>query len=399
MAMKKVAFLKIPVVAICLILLAGCWNSRELDDLGIVVAAGIDKTDDGQYLLVNQVINPSEIATDAPTTRPPVSTYTSTGPTIFEAFRNMAHQSPRKMYLPQLRLLVIGKDLAEEGIMPSLDLFFRDHEFRTGYYISIAKDTDVETLLSTITAYEKIPANKLMYSIEIVEESQGSSHGITIDELISQIRNKGQNPVIAGLLMEGPEDTGTNISNVENINAPTKITTDHLGVMKEDKLVGWLNEDASKGYNYILGNIKSSVVTHPCTGGTASIEVLRTKSNMDASFEGGKPTVSIQLDLEGNVGEINCPIDLSKIETIQKLNKEVEQEIKKNMEESIKIAQNDFESDIFGFGSLIHRKNPKYWKTVENDWDAQFKELDVDIQVKAKLRRKGGTTQPITKEG
>ncbi|WP_169513913.1 Ger(x)C family spore germination protein [Halalkalibacillus halophilus] len=385
-------------VLLCGALLSGCWDSDELDELGIVVAAGIDKTEDDEYLLVTQVINPSEIATEAPTTRPPASTYSTTGKTLLEAFRKMTHKSPRKMYLSQLRLVVIGKDLAEEGIMQPLDLFYRDHEFRTGFYVTISKETDVETLLSILTPYEKIPANKLMHSIEAVEENHGSSHGITIDELITQIRNKGQNPVITGLLMEGPAESGTNISNVENIDAPTKITIDHLGVLKGDQLVGWMNEDESLGYNYTQGDINSSVVTHPCSEGTAGIEILRGDNNMGVTFENDEPSISIELNLEGNIAEIDCPVDLSQADVIQQLNQQTEEEITRLIEESIAINQNEFETDIFGFGDLIHRKNPKYWKTVENNWDEQFKELVVEIQVKVELRRKGSATQPITKE-
>ncbi|MFG6147721.1 Ger(x)C family spore germination protein [Halobacillus sp. B23F22_1] len=398
MLVKKGGFFKISAAVLCLILLTGCWNSNELDELSIVVAMGIDKTDDNQYELVTQVINPSEIATDAPTTRPPVSTYSTTGKTLFEAFRQLTHKSPRKMYLSQLRLLVIGKDLAEEGILSSLDLFYRDHEFRTGFYVTIAKDTDVETLLSVLTAYEKIPANKLMNSIDAVETNHGSSKGVTIDELITQIHSKGQSPVIAGLLLEGPEDSGTNISNVENIDAPVELTIDHLGVLKNDRLVGWLDEDASKGYNYVVGDIKNSVVTLPCQDGTTSIEILRTQSSMEASFSEGKPSISIELDVEGNVAEVDCPIDLSKEDSIQKLNDETEKEIKRLMEASLKMAQKNFETDIFGFGGMIHRKDPEYWKTVEKDWDNHFKDLNLDIQIKAELRRKGDAEQPITKE-
>ncbi|MCP3027620.1 Ger(x)C family spore germination protein [Halobacillus sp. A5] len=397
--MKRGIFFKVSAAALCLLLLTGCWNSKDLDKLGIVVAMGIDKTDDDQYLLVTQVINPSEIATEAPTTRPPVSTYSTTGETIFEAFRKLASESSRDMYLAQLRLLVIGEDLAEEGMMSSLDLFYRDHQFRTAFYVAVARDTDVNTLLSILTPYEKIPANKLMSAIEAVEQSHGSSKGVRIDELISQIRNKGQNPVITGLLKEGPSDTGNNITNIENIDAPSNLTIDHLGVLKDDRLVGWLDDEASRGYNYILGNVKSSVVTHPCTDGTASIEILRTQSNMDAVFKGGEPSIAIELDVEGNVGELDCPIDLGEADSLKDLNKETEKEIKRLMETSIQISQDDYGIDIFGFGSVIHRKNPKYWKTVEDDWDTHFKELDVDIQVKAELRRKGNSTQPIKKEG
>lgn len=392
-------YLKAIILAVCLLLLAGCWNSKELDDLGIVVAVGIDKTEDDQFLLVTQVINPSEIATDAPTTRPPVSIYESTGDSIFEAFRNMTEKSPRKMYLSQLRVLVIGNRLAEEGILPSLDIFYRDHEFRTAFFVTIAKDTGVKDLLKVLTPYEKIPANKLMHSMESVQRSLGSSKGIAIDELIAQILSKGQNPVLPGLLIEGDAEIGTAIENIEKIDAPTQLRVDHLAVMKEDRVIGWLTPDESKGLNYITGDMESTTVSYPCDSeGLVSVEVLRTDSSSKAKFEDRTPSISIELELEGNVGELNCPIDLTKAESIETINGDVEKKVKQMMEAAIKAAQEDFGSDIFGFGSLIQRKNPDYWKTVEKDWNSQFKELKVEIQVKAQIRRKGNSTQPITIE-
>ncbi|MYL69484.1 Ger(x)C family spore germination protein [Halobacillus litoralis] len=386
-------------LAVCLLLLSGCWNSKELDDLGIVVAVGIDKTEDDQFLLVTQVINPSEIATDAPTTRPPVSIYESTGDSLFEAFRNMTEKSPRKMYLSQLRLLVIGRGLAEEGILPSLDAFYRDHEFRTAFFVTIAKDTGVKDLLKVLTPYEKIPANKLMHSMEAVQRSLGSSKGVVIDELIGQILSKGQSPVLPGLLIDGDSDIGTAIENIEKIDAPTQLRIDNLAVMEEDRLIGWLTPEESKGLNYITGDMKSTTVSYPCGDeGLISVEVLRTDKSSKAKFEDGDPTISIELELEGNVGELDCPIDLTKAESIETINGEVEKRVKQKMEAAIKAAQEDFGSDIFGFGNLIHRKNPAYWKTVEKSWNSKFKELKIDIQVKAQIRRKGNSTQPITKE-
>ncbi|WLR48728.1 Ger(x)C family spore germination protein [Halobacillus litoralis] len=386
-------------LAICLLLLSGCWNSKELDDLGIVVAVGIDKTEDNQFLLITQVINPSEIATDAPTTRPPVSIYESTGDSLFEAFRNMTEKSPRKMYLSQLRLLVIGRKLAEEGILPSLDAFYRDHEFRTAFFVTIAKDTGVKDLLNVLTPYEKIPANKLMHSMEAVQRSLGSSRGVVIDELIAQIRSKGQNPVLPGLLIDGNAEVGTSIENIEKIDAPTQLRIDNLAVMEEDRLIGWLKPEESKGLNYITGDMESTTVSYPCEDkGLISVEVLRTDNSLKAKFDDGNPTISIELELEGNVGELDCPIDLTKAESIETINGEVENRVKQKMQAAIKAAQEDFGSDIFGFGNLIHRKNPAYWKTIENNWNSKFKELKIDIQVKAQIRRKGNSTQPITKE-
>ncbi len=39
------------------IVLPGCWDKRELTDLAIISAIGIDRTNDGNYVLHLQIIN------------------------------------------------------------------------------------------------------------------------------------------------------------------------------------------------------------------------------------------------------------------------------------------------------------------------------------------------------
>ncbi|KHE67074.1 hypothetical protein LD39_19440 [Halobacillus sp. BBL2006] len=392
-------FTRIVILFGCLFLLTGCWNSRELDELGIAVALGIDKTDEDLYHLSVQVINPSEIATDAPTTRPPVSTYSTTGRTVLEAFRKLSKKTPRKIYFSQLRLLVLGTKISEEGIMPTLDFLYRDHEYRTSFYVVVAKNAPVESMLSIITPYEKIPANKIMNSIENAEKHLAATKGVSIDKLISAIRSDGEDPVLSGILMEGGEDIGTNISNVENVDAPTKMEVDNLGVFKDDQLVGWLTEEQSQGLNYATGNVNSTVVTHPCKEeGTLSAEIIRSSASMKSEMKGNKPTIKIEVEAEGNIGEVDCNIDLSKPESIRKINKEVDKVIEKVIQDSVHAAQ-EFGSDVFGFGNVLHRDHPEYFKKVEKDWENQFKELEVEISVKTKIRRKGNSVQPIDKEG
>lgn len=384
----------------CLLVLSGCWNSRELDELGIAVSLGLDKNEEGDYLLSVQVINPSEIATEAPTTRPPVSTYTTTGETLFEAFRRLTTKSPRKIYFSQLRLVVVGTKLAEEGIMPALDFFYRDHEFRPSFYVMVAKNASVEDMLSVITPFEKIPANKIMNSIDNVMNNWGASQGVSLDKLISAIRSPGEEPALGGIILEGSADIGTNMSNVENVDAPTKLEIDHIAVFKSDKLAGWLTEEESQGLNFVKGNVNSTILTSPCEDeGTLSVEILRSQPIMVAKMKGDKPSITIDIHAEGNIGEVDCKVDLGKPNAIKKINKEAEKNIKEKVQSAITVAQEEYASDMFGFGNVVERDEPKYWKKAKNDWESQFKDLDITVKVKVAVRRKGNSTQPIDKKG
>ncbi|WP_173917664.1 Ger(x)C family spore germination protein [Halobacillus sp. Marseille-Q1614] len=399
--MKKKLTSVFLVLTACLVFLSGCWDSREMDDLGIGVALGIDKTEEGKYVVYVQLINPSEIATEAPSTRPPVSLYKEEGDTLFEALRKMTTTSPRRVYLSQLRLVVLSSALAEEGILSTLDFLYRDHNMRTSFFLTVAKDSNVEDILSVITAYEKIPANKVMDTLKNAEESWAATHGVNIDDVISDIHSKGIHPVMTGVTMKGSEEIGNNISNVENIDSPTRLEVDNLAIFKGDRLIGWLNEDESKGYNDIAGNVKGTIVNLPCEEGEGkvAIEIIRTQAAIESEMNNEKPAIIVSLEAEANVGEVQCDIDLSKIKTIKKLDEQLEKTLKDRMELAIDSAQEKYKSDIFGFGNSIHRQHPKYWKKVEKSWDEHFPELDVKVDVSTDIRRKGTTAQPAIKEG
>ncbi|SEB20666.1 spore germination protein KC [Thalassobacillus cyri] len=385
-----------------LIFLSGCWSSRELDELGIAVALGIDKTEEGTYSLTVQIINPSEIAAEKATTRPPVTLYKAEGETLFEAIRKMTKKAPRKIYFSQLRLLILGQSLAEEGVLPALDLLYRDAEFRTSFFMTIAKNASVEDILSVITPYEKIPANKIMDTITAAQENWAATEGVYIDQVISDIRSTGKSPVMTGILLNGSEDTGNSIKNIESPDAPTRLEIDHLSVFKDDRMLGWLNEAESKGYNYIVGNVKNTLINFPCKeegSGKIGVEILRSNAAIDAKLKKGKPVISVEIEAEGNVGEVECQIDLSKPETLQMIEQKTEGDIKDKMQLSVKAAQEVYKSDIFGFGNAINRKEPNYWKKVEKEWNAHFVETDVEFDVKVNIRRKGTNVQPVQKEG
>jgi spore germination protein KC len=47
------------------------------------------------------------------------------------------------------------------------------------------------------------------------------------------------------------------------------------------------------------------------------------------------------------------------------------------------------EADIFGIGLQYHRKFPKYWRELGNDWKDTYRSMNIDIRVTTKIRRFG----------
>lgn len=380
-------------VLLLLTFATGCWNRRELNTLAIQLGTGIDKIGD-QYQIAVQVVDPSEVAAakSAATVRSPVVMYKATASSLFEAYRTLTVSSPRKIYGSHIRVLIIGESLARTGIDKVLDLLSRDPELRTDYYIMIARGTSAENVLKILTPLEKIPANKLFASLDTSSKAWAPTTAFTLDQLISQMVVEGQHPVLTGVVIKGDPKPGESQANVKQIEPSAYLKLSGLAVFKGARLVGWLNRDESKGYNILMDNIKSTAANLTCPdGGTIVLEILRSKTKVKGEVANDEPAIHVQMKSEANIAEVNCKIDLSDPMTIHNLEIQAAQKSIELMENSVKVMQTRYNSDIFGFGQVIYRSNPKYWSKKSGDWDSLFRQLQVKYKAEFLIRRTGTT--------
>ncbi|USK32140.1 Ger(x)C family spore germination protein [Bacillus sp. F19] len=397
----KWSFKILIILIIVLLFTTGCWNRREMNELAITLAIGLDKTMDGQYLVTAQVVNPEEVAAKGGSGSSTVVIYQATGETIFEAFRKTTRESPRRIYPSHLRILVIGESLAKEGIGKSLDFLFRNWQLRSDFYIAVAKGMNAEGILKVPTVLEKIPANNLFNSLKVSEKAWSETSSVTLDDLIADMVSDGKQPVLTGIeaRIKGNEEVALSKTNVELIDSPGRLLFDRLAVFDKDKLIGWLDDKQSRTYNAVTNKVKSTVVNISCPKeGKAVLQLLQSKAKVKGKVKNGKPEIDIELHTEYNVGEVECNIDLTKPEIIKKIEKIEEQRATKMFEQSIKQVQEEFEVDIFGFGEAVHRAEPKAWKKLKKNWEKEFEELPVNIKVDVKIRRIGTVGNSFLKD-
>ena len=53
------------------LLLTGCWDRKELNQLGIAMAIGLDKGDDGKIQLTSQIVRPGAMEKQGGGNEPP----------------------------------------------------------------------------------------------------------------------------------------------------------------------------------------------------------------------------------------------------------------------------------------------------------------------------------------
>lgn len=382
------------------IFITGCWSRREMNDLAIAVGIGIDKVGDEYHVSV-QVVEPGQIAgTKGGTPLAPVNLYQTTGATVLEALRRITMDSPRKIYLAHLRMLIIGEDLAKEGIDKVLDFLSRDTEVRNDYFMVVARNTLAEETLKILTSLEKVPSNKLFSSLKSAEKYWAPASTITLANLIGDLVAKGKDPVLTGLEIIGDIAKGETTENINTVENAAKLEYTGLAVFNKDKLVGWLNESDSKVYSYLQNDVNNTVsfVDYP-DGGKVGIRIFRAHSKMKGSIHNGKPQIQIVQNIEADIEEVQSKnLDLSETQTITELEDLLNQKVEYMFKKSIKKVQQDFKVDSFGFGEVIHRSNPQEWKKLKKSWNQSFVNLTVSVKCNTKIRQLGKVSNSFLKE-
>ncbi len=385
------------------LLLTGCWNRIELNEMAIVMGMGIDKVEEtNEYRVSFQVVNPKAVSTGTAGgggIGTPVTVYTGTEKKLFEAVRKTSQKVPRQLFFSHMQLLIIGETVAKEGIQELFDFFERNPETRLTPKVLVTRGTEAESMLRILTPIENIPANGLSGKIEMTEKLWSENVNNEMDDVIKALVSEGREPIISGARIIGNPEEGTKKSNLEQTNPPTLVEIKGVALFKEGKLRRWLDGHKVRGILLIQDQMKSTVMAIDCKNEKEAIgiEIVRSKSDVTAKVQDGRPTIHIHIRQEGFIGEMTCPIDLTKKEEITKLEKEWARETKKIVMEAVKVAQSE-KSDIFGFGEAVKRANPKAWEKMKKEWSKTFAESKVDVKVDAFIRLPGKRTKPYLSE-
>jgi len=388
-----------------LILLSGCWSKKELTDIAIISAFGIDKNDKGQYVGTIQVINPGKVTggqqDGGSSIGPPINVYTETGNNLTEVSRKFSTGISRRLYYAHTNLVVVGERLArEEGILRLFDAMDRDPEFRITSEVIIAQDMEAKDIVRTITPIDKIPSNKVIKTLKSTEKNWGTHLRANMKDVLNNLVSDGKEPLITGFRIKGEIDQAMKMANIEETTPKAVLEAEGIALFRNGKLVDWLQGSTARGSLWILDKIEKTDVNINWQEHVEAIayEVIRQKTKVLPKVYNEEPLITIDVSAEGDIGEVEIPVDLTDPLVLVKIEKEVEKEIKKEIQEAIKQAQKN-KSDVFGFGEVVQRADPKLWKKLKSDWNSvYFPELVVDVKVDAFVRRTGIRTKSFLTE-
>lgn len=376
---------KIIVFLIMLFGLTGCYNYRELNDLGIVSGISIAKVDEG-YELTVEVVNTRK-ETDASTGNETAFViYKNTSDSLQEGFRRLINEAPKKMYGAQIELLILDESLAREDLKNIVDFLSRDPEIRSEFYVIVGKSDDI---LEITTPLVKISSKNIVQSLMANNKYLGSTNLVTFHDLIDNYLNDKIDLALPAIKLVGNTDSGKEIDNLEVSNNEAFSLLDNMAVFKDNKLVGYLTEEESKVYNLVMGNLKTTLVKTDFEDDEYVInEMVGIDCKVDVNPKKNK--VSITVEGKAAISEANYSGDLESDKTIKKIQKALNKYTEEIVEKSIYDTIDKYDADIYGFEDMFYKKDAKYYKdNIKENWDEIFHNLDIDVKSKIEIFEKG----------
>ncbi len=354
--------------------LYGCWNYRGLDKMAIAVGWALDKTPDGEnYELTFEILQPSAAQSESATIQ---TTLISTeGKTLFEAVRNSKKRLSQKLYFGNMEIMIINQEIAkEEGLKPVIDLMLRDGEPRETMKIIISQEKTARDLLSATAVNNSIVSQAIKNIVANDNKVTASTKNIDLYQVYDILESDG-----ISLVLPAFHITENNKQKVPESNG--------TAVFKSDKLLGYLSPAETRAYLFVVDEVKGGVLTISLQGNKKpdiTLEIADNKTKKSFSYEDGRIKITIDIKLSVYIDEAMCPIDVTKKEDIKKVQKITKEELTQNIQNVIQKAQLEYESDLFGFGSMIHQKDLSLWSKLSKDWNTHFKN-DLDITINPEI--------------
>jgi spore germination protein KC len=406
--MKKAVFI---FLCALLPLLGGCSSSNELSTLALCSSVLYDVGPSGKVAITLEVLDPSSMGGGKESGGGQSASclhLKGEGDTSSDALRQIAMSFERKLYYPHITARVITEDYARIKLEKSIDFLLRDNEVREGAMLIVVKGENADKLYKASTGL----ADTVAGYIEDMKSSQPYMTGTAVfTDTIAFIRSyylDGKEPVAGVLELQKVEDgeqepgshgnqTGTGQS-APSESEKYKIRYAGLAVFREARLVGFLNDSEARAYNIITNQIKTAIASIPFPDGYVDVQTTRSKADVKTEIRDGLAYVTIKVNctlfVRGVQGTENME-DFAAQKQVEEMFNEI---IKGEIEATIAKVQNEYHSDIFGFGQMVHAQHPRDWNTMKDGWNDWFDQAVVRVEVQSSIDRAGKIKEPFQME-
>ncbi len=381
--MKKAIFL---LTIIMPFILLGCWDSIETEKLGVVTSIGIELSDNNNIkVIIQQVSHKNQIAGNQSSdgiSQKPFYVNSEVAPTISEAIQKISSNQHQKIYFGHTKVIILDEELVNsKGIQFVIDFYKRIPEMTPKTWLLISKSGQLDKILNANTGLNLDTGSMIE---ETIKNEKDNSY-LTVNNLkdfIEMLNTSGSEAYTSGISIL-PKDSTSKTSD-------EKFTIRDTAVFKNDKLIGWLKNEESRGLSLARGNVKGGFISVPFEDNVISLKIIKANSKIYPVINNEQMQINLILNVVSNVAESNVESDFLSKDTIKKIEQHENEKIKEEIHSAI-VKSKNLNSDVFQLGSYFNMSYPDLWKKYKNNWNSYYPNVKVNIHVNTTIKNIGNT--------
>ncbi|WP_234117253.1 Ger(x)C family spore germination protein [Clostridium hydrogenum] len=377
------------IIIVLMIASTGCKQSKqEINQMGIVLTTGFDLTPDGKYIFTAELLNPesSSSSTSKKNTTESSSDvviFTSLGDTPYTATTNLAESYGKPLFFAHSKYVVLGENLSKQGLNLFMDAVFRIRTTRPDTILLIAKGR-ASDIVKANAAGEKIPADSIENLVKF-QSSMGYFPMISRLDFANALLNKTSTPILGVITLKN------------KFNTDNTFDLSGTAIFKNDKLIGFMDMNETRGMEWIEGKVQSGIVSaHMPDNSIVDFSILHSKSKIKPLIKKDSLSIQININAEANIVEMTSTLNPMKdYKVMDKFSTALSNSIKSEVLLALNSAQKKYKSDVFGFGNIISQTYPDLWDKIKPEWQSIFPNIKVDVTVTSSVKRPGLISKPI----
>lgn len=382
------------------LLLAGCWDRKEVEDMGFVVAIGLDQGPDGTVVVTFQVAIPRAMVGSSGTGgggggqggagTPPAVVETIAQKTVYEAIRNLETKVNRRISLVQVRLVVLGNDLAKNGVSEHIGLLTRHRELRETVMVMVAENK-AEEILRLNPVMERDPSLFLEDLTRRAYERTAWAPRVNLHQFLLAYETLGRDPILPVVhrRMVSP-----GLERAPRASTPTLRGT---AVFRDDRMVCLLSPRETEMLLMLMRRMRSFVSAMPIPENPdqemaveLSTEALSTK----VDISGPEPAFTIFARTEGEIKETDhFPSRYATPAGLNELSALLGKRLEDRANELAKRMQQECRADPVGLGEALQMRFLDYPSWARYNWHEHFPKAKIQVRVQTLIRRTGMATE------
>lgn len=410
--MRKIILLLI--VSLICSSLSSCYDSREIDELGFVIALGVDKGKSNILRLTFQIAKPGKSGGGEGGGEgggdKGFSQITIEAPAIHTAINMLNTINSKQINISHIKAIVFSKELAQEGLNLYLHAIIRSREFRPNMNIVVARET-AEAYLSSINPQLVLNPSKYYDLAFQSYEYTAFFSDVEFHDFYNAVDSFHQNPVaiLAGISgYSSIEDITNDNSTYLEHGHDYPLGGDHyageipqigenkaeimgLAVFDGDRMTGELDGTDSKYYLLCTGDYLHSnwTIPDPQSEGHFILMDIQQSRPRDCRVTAGEfPEIYLKLNLEGDFLAIQSGLPYEG-EMLEQFETYLESFIKEEILAFLNKLSRDCKTDICGFGRFAKNNFLTWNEWADYQWKSKFKDAIFKVEVNFKARRSG----------